>query len=227
MTSSQETAWPQLSFPGSLSLLQEYFAPIEISTDSSDETVIDFAFIPSSPVPAVPLGFGQDMTLSFESGSTFSGPWEYSTPASSQHAGTTDDASPVPEMLGGVDIMTGITLPAESFSLHPEPNSMLQNVNLRIDSHQPPVPPKDKPTKKPISNDKFRCPLETCLRPHANQRGLDRHLWCHHTEYAESNGVRSINRKCSWAGCEYFGRVDNVRRHEKNRHGVGNGSGRK
>jgi len=65
----------------------------------------------------------------------------------------------------------------------------------------------------------FPCP--ECTEAYVNQRTLDRHLWSNHEEYAERTGVKSVKRKCS--RCKYFGRVDNVKRHEKDVHGLGKG----
>ncbi|KAK1753942.1 zinc finger protein zas1 [Echria macrotheca] len=62
----------------------------------------------------------------------------------------------------------------------------------------------------------FCCPL--CKKSHLDKRALDRHLWSRHEEYAARVGAKSEKTACRV--CGYESRADNVRRHERSRHGV-------
>lgn len=57
----------------------------------------------------------------------------------------------------------------------------------------------------------FRCDL--CGKGHLEKRGLARHLWARHAEYARQHNTPSERVKCEL--CDYAGRRDNVIRHMK------------
>lgn len=63
---------------------------------------------------------------------------------------------------------------------------------------------------------RFRCDI--CGKPHSDRRALDRHLWSRHKDYAMRTGAKSEAIKCRV--CVYESRADNVRRHEKTKHGL-------
>lgn len=63
----------------------------------------------------------------------------------------------------------------------------------------------------------FRCGL--CDKGHLDKRALDRHLWSRHKEYAKRTGAKSERMRCR--KCDYQSRADNVRRHERSQHGLG------
>jgi hypothetical protein len=84
--------------------------------------------------------------------------------------------------------------------------------------------PPNKPSRKPPHDKnkhlRFRCPVTPattarCAKGFLDARTLHRHIWTHHKAYARANDVPSEETRCSYPGCGYTGRGDNVARHMK------------
>lgn len=88
--------------------------------------------------------------------------------------------------------------------------------------HDPNDP--NKPSRKPPQDKnkrlRFHCPVTPattarCAKGFLDARTLHRHIWTHHKAYARANDVPSEETRCSYPGCGYTGRGDNVARHMK------------
>jgi hypothetical protein len=71
----------------------------------------------------------------------------------------------------------------------------------------------------------FHCPLEGCGSAHGAKKDLNRHLWCHHTNYATTHNVPDKPEACPKCGKIF--RKDNMARHMRSKHKSGSKTERK
>lgn len=64
----------------------------------------------------------------------------------------------------------------------------------------------------------FQCPQ--CAKAHGAKRDLERHIWSQHPKYASDHQVPTEKRTCRVCGKE--ARRDNLKRHMRTVHGIGN-----
>lgn len=133
-----------------------------------------------------------------------------------------------------------ITFPTLSADNSPSAILMSAPAGLAPAAPLPPLQPSSPPTMHHRPTAPHTCPEAGCgkgfykkceLRKHSQQhskphrcslcdafcsaelRGLQRHYWTSHREWAERNEIPRQIGKCDFPGCKYEGRLDNVSRH--------------